>query len=389
MAATQVAAPHAPGRLGEPIPAVDLLDYLAGLDAWLRDRRATLDGLDGELRRLGAQGADAHPDAGGNRAPTTLATLTGDLVLAMSMWQSVNDRVTELLRLWDSGRADATAREAMSRTIWGRLRSEAGQSGQTTLPEGTRLTDALLTQLRGRLAFDVEHADIIARLRRALASIVRSEDHADVGSDLQQRCGQLRAAHHRLREDSMRGADIAGRLRELEDAVARLERDAIVSAATRREHRRDADRAERLLAELGERVAPLRDLVERCRREILDPPLLAVPDPQRLGPVPQGTAVVDYLQRLASVERAMDVVETQYARPLRERAALRYRLGTAQQRARAAGREGSPTVVAARGEASDAVEHTPCDVTLATDLVEQYEYLVQPLPHARERRGTS
>lgn len=187
----------------------------------------------------------------------------------------------------------------------------------------------------------------------------------------------------------MRGADIAGRLAEFEDDVARLERDAIVAAATRRERRRDADRAERLRADLVDRVPALRDLVARCRREILEPPVLAVPDPDRLGEVPQGAEVAGYLERLATVERAMDLVETQYARPLRERAALRYRIGTAAQRSASAGREGSPTVAAAHQEASSAVEQQPCDLPLATDLVEQYEYLVQPLPHAREHGGTS
>lgn len=386
-AATHVAAPHAPGRLGDPIPATELMDYLAGLDAWLRDRHATLEGLDGELRRLAQRGDDAGQSPG--QPAGALATLTGDLMLAMSMWQSVNDRSTDLLRLWDSGRADAGAREAMSRTIWGRLGHQGTQGGQTTLPEGTRLTDALLTQLRGRLAFDVEHAEVIARLRRALASIVRSEDNAEPGSPVQELCAEMRARHQRLREDSMRGADIAGRLAEFEDDVARLERDAIVAAATRRERRRDADRAERLRADLVDRVPALRDLVARCRREILEPPVLAVPDPDRLGEVPQGAEVAGYLERLATVERAMDLVETQYARPLRERAALRYRIGTAAQRSASAGREGSPTVAAAHQEASSAVEQQPCDLPLATDLVEQYEYLVQPLPHAREHGGTS
>ncbi len=137
MVATASAAPVAPGRLGEAIPAEALLTYQSHLATWLTERRAELGRLDTAAQRA----ANAQ-------------TFTGDVVLAMSMWQSVSTGTEQLRQLWDSGRADAVARERMSRVIWGRLDGAqvpgvgADPSTQVSLVEATRLCDALIAQLR-------------------------------------------------------------------------------------------------------------------------------------------------------------------------------------------------------------------------------------------------
>ena len=56
--------PTRPGRLGEPIPAPELLTYLGGLDAWLTQRRTELDRLD-----AAAQASDQRRQLHGRRAP--------------------------------------------------------------------------------------------------------------------------------------------------------------------------------------------------------------------------------------------------------------------------------------------------------------------------------
>ena len=102
-------APEAPGRLGEPIPAPQLLRYLSGLEAWLAHRRAELDRLD--------QAAQASPAS---------ESYTDDVLLALTMWQAIRTRTDELVKVWDSGRADAVDREKMSQLVWGRLDSGLG-----------------------------------------------------------------------------------------------------------------------------------------------------------------------------------------------------------------------------------------------------------------------
>lgn len=381
-----VPAPIPPGRLGESIPANALLDYQAGLDRWLQDRRAELDRLDAAAVRA----AGATPDPRGS------AAITNDVVLAMSMWEAVRAKAEELRALWDSGRADAMARERMSRVIWGRLDGAqvpgdpTAATSQVSLAEATTLADALIRQLRTRLSFDVDHADLMARLRAIRAALVRAGDLvANARTTPSTRddavlaeVERLRAAWQRVNADAARGADVAGPLAELEMASMRAERDAIVASARGHEAERDHARATSLVARLAARRTTLADLVARCRAEIAAPPLLAVPDVSRLGEVPQGEeALAAYLTRLEQVARAMDQVEDAYTAPLRTRASLRYRLTQATARAATNGRDSSPTVRAARAEAEQAVAQTPCDLPLAVDLVDIYDRLGDELPH--------
>ncbi|PWD51743.1 hypothetical protein C8046_14890 [Serinibacter arcticus] len=371
-------APTAPGRLGEAIPTEALLSYQADLGTWLADRRTELGRLDAAAQRA----ANAQ-------------TFTGDVVLAMSMWQSVSTGAEQLRELWDSGRADAVARERMSRVIWGRLDGVqvpgggTDPSSQVSLVEATRLCDALISQLRVRLSFDPHQADTVARLRTIRAGLVRSGDLLlREGEGDSAGVAELVARLDRVTADAARGADVSGPLAELELASARAERDSIVAAARRHERDRDASRAESLLERLSARSDVLADLAARCRREVLRAPNLAVPDVSRLGDVPQDAqALAAYLTRLELVARAMDAVEDAYSTPLRTRASLRFRLSSASTRARENGRDASPTVRAGLAEAREVVELTPCDVELAADLVDIYERLSQELPHRSRPAG--
>lgn len=366
---TTVAAPTPPGRLGEASDAVALLDYQRDLATWLTQRRGELDQLDAAAQ------AGTRGDAG------------SDVVLAMTMWESVRAKSEELRTLWDSGRADVMARERMSRVIWGRLDGAAvpgdpaAATNTVSLAEATTLVDALIRQLRTRLAFDPDQADVVARLRTVRASLVRSQDLAtDDGAA--GHLAQLSSQWERLRAEAQRGGDVTGPLAELEVATSRAERDAIVSASRRHEAERDGVRATALVAQLEQREDGLRELVERCRREIAAPPRLAVPDVSRLGAVPTDPeALAGYLTRLEAVARAMDTVEDSYTAPLRTRASLRFRLQQATARAEGNGRAGSATVQAALEEASAAVAGEPCELPLAVDLVAVVEFVCQPLPH--------
>lgn len=369
--------PVAPGRLGEAIDQRALFEYLAGLTRWV-DRTAR------ELARLDAA-ALASPKSD---------SYTSDIVLAQSLRQSVTRRLADLEAVWDSGRVDAVGRERMSQLIWGRLDGAAGgsavggsgASAAVSLVEAVRLCDAVVGQLRTRLELDPSGTDVAGRLVGVRAEIERSRDLlADRGTSEGMTAGlrvdTLRSRLDGLAEKAGRGADVTGPLGQLETDAAHLERDLIIAASQRRGLERDRRRAIELAATAERREDPLRELVARCRREIADPPRLAVPDVSRLGEPPSDRAGLDaYLQRLTAVGRAFDAVENAYTAPLREKAALGFRMRSLTARAEANGRAASTTAVAARGEAEQALGTVPCSVPLARYFVEGYDAVTRDLP---------
>ncbi|ROS77037.1 hypothetical protein [Cellulomonas sp. PhB143] len=356
MTGVRTPAPTAPGRLGEAPDPQEVADYLAGLDAWLAERRRELDRLDAAV--LAAEDPEAH---------------SADVVLALTLWRAVQDRSREIAREWDGGRADRVARESVARLVWGRLSSGDG-AALVSLVEAVRLCDALVTSLAARLSFEPDVADVRARVRALRSALVRCED---AGGDV----ARERAEIARIEERTARGADESGTLRELESALARVERDLIVTSARRHAQDSARDAAGARAQALAARAPTLGTLVARVRREIADPPRLAVPDVARLGPVPDDAAgVAAYVARLDAVDRAMETIEDVYTAPLRERAGLRYRTERLTERARANGRAGSATVRSGIAEAVHAVGAEPCDLPLARFYVEQLEVLARALP---------
>jgi len=296
------------------------------------------------------------------------------------MWQAIRARTDELLEVWDSGRADAVARERMSQLIWGRLDSGLG-AALVSLVEAVALCDAMTSKVGARLSFDPSTADDVARLRGLRAGLVRCEDIAGADTDARERIAALRGREERLVAQAARGADIAGPLAELEADVARAERDLIVQVSQRRTLAKQRADARATVAALATREPTLHELADRCRREIVAPPKLAVPEVGRLGEPPESRTELDaYVERLAAVHRAFDAVADAYSSPLRERAELRYTLERARAAADANGRSASPTVRSGYTEATAAVEQTPCDVPMARFLVDQYLYLCRDLP---------
>jgi len=357
-------APAPPGALGVAAEPDALLAYLSDLPAWLDARRADLDRLDSAARQSGADG------------------VTADVVLALTLWQAVRTRTDELVTVWDSGRADAVARERMSQLIWGRLGGDPATS-LLSLVDAARLCDAQADQLAARLSFDPHAADVTARFRAVAAGIVRAEDaaHATADTEDDAAVARLRDRLARLRSDAARGADVAGPLGALEDDIARTERDLIVASARNRSLVKDRERAVALRTTLADRMPVLTRVAERCRREVADPPRLAIPDVSRLGDVPDDRdRLATYVQRLGAVERAMERVEDAYTAPLRERAELRYRVKNLMTKAQGNGRAASSTVKAGEDEAREALDATPCDLALARHFTEQLETLVRDLP---------
>lgn len=384
-------APNAPGRLGQAVSADALFGYLGALTRWRDDRRAELDRLDAAA--LTATDPDSY---------------SGDLVLALSLWQAISDRCDEIVRIWDSGRANATERERISQLVWGRLDSGLGGGLAVTFVEACRLSDAIVSQLRTRLALDPATADTAARLTAVRAQLERCRELAD--ADVLRQIEKLRGRADRLAEQVGRGADVAGPVRVLEEESNRLERDLIVAAGRvanakrereeaaereARDRRETAERAAReareaaellarnrseataLLARLQAREPELTALAERCRDRIVDPPRLGVPKVEVLGPVPADDAAMPaYLARLHRVDEAMTVVEQAYGAPLAERDELRGRLDGYRAMARARGEGADPALDQAYQAARSTLWSAPCDLTVARAQVAVYQSMV-------------
>ena len=159
MPISSVKAPAAPGRIGVPAEPEAMQTYLQLLDEWLRARKTELLELDNA-----AMGAQRH------------AEFTSDMTLSMALWQAVSDRFKRLLEVWDGGRVGRKEAEQLSSLLWGRLDEAAAAGLSVSLPEACRLSDALASQIRVKLAFDPAADAQISRIKAARSALERLRD---------------------------------------------------------------------------------------------------------------------------------------------------------------------------------------------------------------------
>ena len=350
----------------------ELLAYLGGLEAWLAHRRTELDRLD-----AAAQASPATRDA---TRPTSL--------LALTMWQAIRTRPTSCVAVWDSGRADAVAARRCRSLIWGRLDSGLG-AALVSLVEAVTLCDAMISKVARAAVVRPGHRGPGRAAARPAgrARAVRGPRGRRRGPRAS-RVAALRDRGSRSWSRRRRAAPTSpGRSPSSRRDGARAERDLIVQVSQRRtlEKGRADARADRCAAleTAGADAARARATGAGARSR--DPPKLAVPDvvPARRAarrPAPSSTRSSTGSRPSARrVRRRADA----YSAPLRERAELR----TARACARRRGRE-RPQRLADRARPGYDEAHappstaTPCDVTMARFLVEQYLYLTRDLPTA-------
>jgi hypothetical protein len=358
-----VQAPVAPGRLGAAVAAGELLAYLEKLRSWRADRKRELDRIDEAATR--ARDSDAYID---------------DLKLAMTMWQSVTDRLTRLEKIWDSGRVSAQQREEMSRVIWGAGATGPGGIG-LSLVEATRLSDALTAALRTRLSFDPVAADVAARIAATRASLRRSAEQLAASRIVRpSEMPDLDRLGRRLEDLALRatqGADVTGPFAVVEAEAARAERDLIVREASHRDLGRDYRETLARRRELEEREEELRRLVVRVAQAVSPPPNLAVPDVERLGRVPQTREALEaYRARLERVAAALAQAEKAYTTALAEPAELRGRLEAFAVKAAARGRAGETVVSQAYAAAHEVLSRSPVLLSEARSRVHVYQRLL-------------
>lgn len=357
------ASPAAPGQLGVAATPQQLLDYLGRLDAWLAERRAELDALDAQILATGRQ-----------------AELTGDMSLAMALWQAAKTRQGLLLATWDSGRVAQQELAKLSSLIWGRLDAAGGTlpSAGVSLPEAGRLCDALVAQLRARLNTDPNATAIQIRLRDLRAQAERIRDQLKLEPPALAPLGQARldAITTRAAEiaaKQSRGGDVVGLLGALETDAAKLERDLIVGAARRREGRDLLTRAREEHAELTAQAHAVSALLGQVSAAVWPTPAAAIPDLGRLGPMPNtASALTGYLAEVDRIQAELGAAQAALTRGLADRDAAASGLAALQARSTAAGFAADATLADLGRLASDRLAATPVVLPVLQHLLAAY-----------------
>lgn len=357
------AFPAAPGGLGVAATPQQMLDYLGRLDAWLAERRAELDALDAQILSTGRQ-----------------AELTGDMSLALALWQAAKNRQGQLLSTWDSGRVTRVELDKLSSLIWGRLDAvgtplpDAGGS----LPEAGRLCDALVAQLRARLNTDPNATAIQIRLRDLRAQAERIRDQLALEPPALAPLGQARldgivARTADIAAKQARGGDVLGLLGALEADAAKLERDLIVGAARRREGHDLLTRAREEAADLASHQQTVAALAAQVAAAVWPVPAVAIPDPGQLGPMPNTAAgLTGYLAAADRLDAQLTASRTALGRGLADRDAAASGLTALQSRAVAAGLAQDATLVALSGLAAERLAARPVVLPVVQYLLSAY-----------------
>ncbi len=331
-------SPTAPGQLGVAARPTEMLEYLGLLDAWLAERRAELDSLDAQILATGRQ-----------------QELTGDMSLAMALWQAAKTRQTLILNTWDSGRVGPKELDQLSGLIWGRLDTATSPvtalaSMAVSLPEAGRLCDALVAQLRTRLNTDPNAEQQQVRLRDLRAQAERIRDQISLEPPALATTALARQSGLVARVDELsakreRGGDIAGSLSALEIEAAKFERDLIVGAAQRRQGRELLDQARQKLAGLTQSEQELQAMAARLATTVWPAPPVEVPSVGALGPVPNtGRALTGYLAALEALDARIASAREQLIRADGGVAAVSAQFAAARVRIEAAGLSTNPGI---------------------------------------------
>ena len=361
-------APAAPGALGRPPGPGEVLDYLAAMTRWTAGLRAALDEVDARARLGG-----------------TDTVLTADITLAYALGQSIGTRVGEITRVWDSGRVGPAELEEIGRLLWSRL--DEGSTGgglSVSLTEACVLAEALLARLTHRLEDDPARSSVALHAQRVRAALARCRKAAAALHDAEaaRRADAVEAGLQRALSAPDGGrAGVAA----ADTAASALERGLILAGAARASLARERESLGTRLRAAVARADEVRALAARCASDVARPPVLAVPDPTRLGGVPEDDPDA-FARRLDRVEAALREATERYEAPLAELAELRGLLDAYRAKALATGLS-DPGLVAAYAAAREALAERPCDLATARDLVGSYRGAVESGDEARQKGG--
>jgi hypothetical protein len=372
--------PTPPGALGVAAAAGQLLSYLGALDGWIKERRSELDSIDAEIIRSNRQ-----------------AELNADITLAMTIWQSIQSKQTEILRTWDSGRVTKVELEKISSLIWGRL--DTGQHPGSalsnmvvSLPEAGQLCDALVASLRGKLNTDPGVEDQLARLRTLRATAERIRDQIALEPVSLQASGSAKLQTILARLDEAegkrgRGADIGGVLGLLESDAAKLERDLIVGAAQRREAISLLERVRQTRAKLESEQFSLQATQAQAQATVWPIPTTALPSVESLGPIPNTReALAEYDKALAALSPVIAARQREFVTLIGQIAQAETLLRSLRGKAAASGLAEDASLTTLSNTATAILERKPTVVPTLKHAIAAYQSQLDYLISDRSQR---
>jgi hypothetical protein len=368
--------PWPPGSIDQPAEPRLFLGYLDALGQWLGERRHELDRLDQAILKL--------PDAG---------AATADLVVALSVWQTIQKRYEECLKVWDSGRVTPVELKKLAALVWSRLDDAAAGGAAGTpvqgpvaaglsvhLGEACRLSDALTAQLAATLRLTPVNTQVSLRLAGLRAQAERLRDQVKLEpperqAALRAEVDDIAADTAELAEKADRGGDIGGSLGPMEIRAAKLERDLIVGNAQRRQQLAQLAAVRRQRAALEEREQALAALVAEVQQAVTPAPKYAVPHVAALGPMPApGPDLARYTDRLTQVGLALDQVEQANRQALKALADLKdYLQLLDSKRAEAAA---GPHADALAAQAAELLAQEPAPLEVVKPILAAYRALL-------------
>jgi hypothetical protein len=372
--------PVPPGALAVSPTPHDTLAFLEALDQWSAALHSTLASIDAASQQA------SNP-----------AAYTGDVTLAMSLSQSISARRDELVTTWDSGRVGPDELAKLAVLMWGRLPDPLGAPSAFTLSEACTLVAALTDRLTTALSADaIAGSGVADRIDAVRAAIERCRSLAAALAVPTTHLDELGARM----DDALASKDrdrIASTVTATDTEVTGLERDLIKEAGLRTNTARLLAAVQARRTELEARAATVTALAERCRSRITNPPRLAVPEVDALGPPPATPptaasaddastqaawaaardALTAYGARLDRCTAALDEAEQRYGQPLQARDDQRGLLDAYRDRANRAGFAEDPALTTAYLAAHAVLWSAPCDLEQAGRLVEEYQHAVR------------
>jgi hypothetical protein len=338
-----------------------VLTYLDDLGHWTEALRHALDDL------------DACAQVANDPGP-----YTQDIVLAMSLWRSIDARRQDLEQTWDSGRVLENELAQIATLIWGQLRDPLGASSAFTLPEACTLAAALHDRLVAVLARDaVAGSGAAQRIEPLRASLLRCRSQAIALGLPVTRLDELATEL----EAAVKASDpkvIAEAVDRIDREVAITERDLIKEASGRAGLVFQQAELRRRYDELLTKAGAVAALARRCEEKIADAPRLGVPSIAVLGEPPTARSdLAAYAEKLGRFGAAIAVAQERFDAPLQEREDLRGLLGSYRHRVAAHGLA-EDAALDDRFQAARAVLYVaPCDLREARRLVAEYQHAVR------------
>ena len=354
--------PWPEGSATVPPTHPQLLKYLEDLGNWINDRRADLDRLDRKIQTT----------------PTGLQ----DMAMTLTVWQTIKDRYTDLVKVWDSGRVIEVDLKKIAVMIWSNLNDmltpgtnlSSGGGLAVCLPEACRMLEALISQLSSRYELAPIPTETSARITQLLAQVerIREQTNLDPPQIRQVTAAKATALAEDVKalvEKANRGGDIGGTLGPLEVLAATMERDLIVGNATRVMLEQKIALANQRRTALIAREQAVTDLVLKTQSAVDPAPKYAVPHVEALGAIPViEKDLVDYLSRLDQVSAAFDFVQQANEKALATRAGLVTRFEQAN-----LNQSSDPVAVALGEQIRELLGRTPTPVAVVEPLINAFE----------------